>query len=248
MSLALPDLDRYRRHLKKALGVVAGSRQVRKVDGLETAIRASTRQLESGSIRDWKLNTPIPWTVPLDWREIQPPATAVLEIGVNIDVRGGRIDQHVVVFSVVATGGNIPVPPKDSCCRHAFPTASRIIRRVHFDIDVARSGDERPRTHLQIGGQLDESLADSPRHYCQDSYLDIPRIPCAPMDPILLLEVLIRQFHPESLASLTEEPDWRGLVRVSEELWLRKHYAGSAAFLSAGSQPGSLYQLHCQDS
>lgn len=246
LTLRVPDLDQYRSHLLKGLGFLANSRQVRKIDGLQIAIRSSLRELESGSSRDWKLSTGIPWMFPLNWSDIHPPATARLAVGVNIAIRKGSIDQHVVVFLVITEGGTVPVPDTDSCCRRTCPETPRVIRRVHFDLDTAKSGSERPRAHLQFGGQIDPFVAAAGYHYCMDSYLDYPRIACQPMDPFLLLEFLLRQFRPPFADTLTDEPMWHGIIRKSEEMWLRRHFSDSARFLEMDGRGQTFYQMLCQ--
>lgn len=99
----------------------------------------------------------------------------------------------------------------------------RVARRYHFDIDLgANDHEEKPISHLQIGGRFQDGQVNTiternmDTHYCL-SPLDKPRIPYPPMDPGLIYTMLLSQYtYPKKQV----EEDWYSLCRrIEEELW-----------------------------
>lgn len=80
-------------------------------------------------------------------------------------------------------------------------------------------------------------------HYCMDNYLDLPRIPIAPMDLVLVLEFLLDQLPCRGLDALIKESTWAGLVKRSEQFWLLPYHRGSARFLGSGEVEKSHYEF-----
>lgn len=113
------------------------------------------------------------------------------------------------------------------CCWSETDSKWRVARRLHFDIDTGRTDDERkPMAHVQVGGEVPDKTVHSDYssnggyHYC-DSPLDKPRIPYPPTDPVILLNMVIRQYP--SVQSADQE-SWRSVVVDSEELLWRPYH------------------------
>jgi hypothetical protein len=240
----MPDFERYRRHLLRATMFLAGHRDARRIDGLVVAMESASRQLEVGRRGSWTLRPDPQWTFPLDWRHVRPAARAELEVGADIQVRGGQLVQHSVTFAVVTSGHDPARGSGDSCCLATVGDAPRVVRRAHFDVDLGSGRSNRPTTHLQLGGRPGPRSTSGP-HYCLDQYLDLPRIPMPPMDPVLALDFLLAQFGCSEVETLLRESMWAGLVHKSESLWSAPYFRASHRFLSAPPRGRTHYAFQC---
>lgn len=105
-----------------------------------------------------------------------------------------------------------------SCCLHRKPHTKRIVRKLHFDYDQCRE-QTNLKTHIQIGGKFPENsdIAYADFHYCSEHFLEEPRIPIPTFDFILLLDLMIRQFHTP-LETWKEEGAWNKIVEDSRRI------------------------------
>ena len=107
-----------------------------------------------------------------------------------------------------------------SCCLHNRPNTKRIVRKIHFDYDQTLEEIELKK-HMQIGGKFPEhhlsDLAHANFHFCSEHYLEEPRIPIPPYDFVLLLDLMIRQFHTP-FDEWKNEGDWRKIVEESRRI------------------------------
>ena len=97
------------------------------------------------------------------------------------------------------------------------------VRRFHFD--VAPASERDPVSHLQYGGTLATAVQ---AHYCLLPHLECPRLPIAPMDLLLVLDLVLRQFET-AIDHLPDEMEWRSVVVESESLWQAGYFAGAAS-------------------
>jgi hypothetical protein len=102
------------------------------------------------------------------------------------------------------------------------------------------AGEKRPICHIQYGGKASE-LSDY--HYCQDSWLEKPRLPSPPIDVLLLLYLIIRQFLPQTSEQF-EDSEWVALIRKSEKLVWGAYYDRIARQLNRNSN-ALLYDELC---
>jgi len=148
-------------------------------------------------------------------------------IGGNVNVEDGEFKQYSFSLSILVESGaelrseSDSNDAEDSCCWNGYEDEPgrdwRLARRLHFDIDLGNDDNEsKPITHLQIGGnsQIQGTPEGHPVHYCS-SPLDKPRVPYPPMDPVLLLHMLITQYPTISSAN---QGTWYDQVTSSEEL------------------------------
>jgi hypothetical protein len=110
--------------------------------------------------------------------------------------------------------------------------------------DKPSSGEKRPICHIQYGGKAEE-LASYPAEYhsCLDPWLEKPRFPSPPVDVLLLLYLIVRQFDPQYSAQF-EDSEWVGLIRKSEKLVWRTYYDRIARHLNKDSE-ALLYDELC---
>lgn len=149
-------------------------------------------------------------------------------IGGNVIVEDGRFKQYSFSLSILVESDtelrtdSESDDAEDPCCwEHEGSTGDsrqwRLARRLHFDIDFGDDDHEsKPISHLQIGGNshIEITPEGNPVHYCS-SPLDKPRVPYPPMDPVLLLHMLITQYPTISSAN---QGTWYNQVICSEEL------------------------------
>lgn len=149
-------------------------------------------------------------------------------IGGNVNVVAGKFKQYSFSLSILVRsdaelrGESESIDAEDPCCwafesNNEEPCEWRLARRFHFDIDLGDNDDEsKPISHLQIGGNphIGKTPEGEQVHYCS-SPLDKPRVPYPPMDPVLLLHMLITQYPTISSAN---QGTWYDQVTSSEEL------------------------------
>ena len=148
-------------------------------------------------------------------------------IGGNVNVEDGEFKQYSFSLSILVESGaelrgeSDSDDTEDPCCWHGYDDEPRcdwrLARRLHFDIDIGNNDNEsKPITHLQIGGnsQIQSTPEGHSVHRCS-SPLDKPRVPYPPMDPVLLLHMLITQYPTISSAN---QGTWYDQVTSSEEL------------------------------
>lgn len=92
-----------------------------------------------------------------------------------------------------------------------------LLERHH--LDLANRDQRGTAWHLQYGGNPTAGVPDLPT-----SWLREPRWPVAPVDLILLLELVAYNFFPDAWARLNEDGEWLHLIWAVEDL-LVSHYA-----------------------
>lgn len=151
-----------------------------------------------------------------------------LLIGGQIEGVGNQITRSS--FSVCITFRTSKLPTLEesarttnapSCCLSKYCGKRRVVRRFHFDFQPGDRG--KPISHLQYGGKFPETSHHSDCHYCLESFLERPRFHYLPMDLVLLLDVMIREFKTP-LQQWTQEKCWKGLVLQSQKLWWQNYW------------------------
>ncbi len=93
----------------------------------------------------------------------------------------------------------------------------RVLARFHFDL--ANSGQLGPTHHLQLGGEA--------RHeeLCWLlGIVNLPRLTYPPMDLLLVTQLIAANFFWDHYDSFRQEPEWRGVVRLSQQHLLKSYY------------------------
>jgi hypothetical protein len=186
---------------------------------------------------DWTLNLSPNWVLDIGGEDFDTGEARDFDenmgkaiIGGKIAVSDGDFEEYSLNLTLLAqedteargrdTNRHLGAP----CCWSADAAEFdyRVARRYHFDIDMGDNKHERkPVSHLQNGGEFDtEHLQYANPHYCS-SPLDKPRLPHPPMDPILILHMLAKQY--QSLSQMIQS-EWGNRVRRAERnLWQPYH-------------------------
>ena len=125
-------------------------------------------------------------------------------------------------------------PCRTSSCAievREFPTRELIERHHH---DLANSAQPGPRWHLQLGGAP-----------AKDRWLDIPRWPIAPMDPVLVIELAVYSFFNDTWKELRSTNPWQGIIKRSEKLLLPHYRDRLDKYLTQGTRIDSWLAHQC---
>lgn len=105
------------------------------------------------------------------------------------------------------------------CIRDRIDRKSgRVMLRFHFD--QATPGQQGPEYHVQIGGK-----AQSEECCWLHEAVPIPRLAYPPMDLVLACEMSAANFFPDDYARLRSDPNWKGVIRATQEYLLRQYYS-----------------------
>ena len=130
--------------------------------------------------------------------------------------------------------------PRESCC---FAADRKVVaRRFHFDL--SNNTDDWPSSHVQYGG--DPAFVEG--HYCMHPHLETPRIPSAPVDFVLLFDLVVSQFETP-LSRFAKTGEWKSVVLQAENFWLDQYYKDlSRALRSANrkKEKRTLYEDLCR--
>lgn len=201
------------------------------------------QDLKSSDENDWKLDISPNWAIPIGGsstygtrntqRDFAQKGFAL--IGGLIEVKDGSFKEYSLNLTLLAQhatevrsddGSILEGTP---CCWNGITEDDwRVAKRYHFDIDVDDDGKHEPKpvTHLQSGGKFKEEHVPSHRsnlipHYCHTP-VDKPRLPHPPMDPILIIHLLIRQYY--SLRNIVQD-SWPSRVKSSEQTMWKNYYS-----------------------
>ena len=140
-------------------------------------------------------------------------------IGAEAKAAGGRLTYQSVPLNIILGPRCFSHDPP--WCAHPAATVSAVAsRRVHFDYDVAVT--KRPKHHLQIGGNAAELHQAGSYHYAVAEDPSEPRIPAPSLDFVLVLDLVMREFHTR--LDLPQDPAWRKLVLRSQEIFLKPYF------------------------
>lgn len=96
----------------------------------------------------------------------------------------------------------------------------RVMLRFHLDKRDPGARKTEPLYHLQVGG----NPRDDENCWLHKS-IGVPRFHHPPMDIVLLCEfILVNFFHGES-ENLRKKPEWRSLVRKSQDIFQSEYFA-----------------------
>lgn len=185
---------------------------------LEEGLRNATSSLRTDTEDNWEINLDPFLVFNLQSDRDFPDGNGQARLGANIRVNDGEYEMFSSTLVIVFDTSDSNTQSLSHCCMNAESSDLQVLERIHWDIDTGSGDETKPICHLQVGGNLSPSAftPDEDYHYCTNG-LDKPRIPHPPMDPILILNLLIDQYH--SLESF-EQTRWTGIVRTGESiLW-----------------------------
>jgi hypothetical protein len=93
----------------------------------------------------------------------------------------------------------------------------RVVARCHFDL--ANSGQPGPTYHLQFGGEARQE------ELCWLlGIADLPRLTHPPVDLLLVTQLVAANFFWPQYGTFREEPEWRGVVRLTQRHLLKSYF------------------------
>ncbi|GAG59979.1 unnamed protein product [marine sediment metagenome] len=96
----------------------------------------------------------------------------------------------------------------------------RVILRFHFDLKEPNGKQLEPEYHFHVGGRY----RTNDENCWLPEQIDVPRFPYPPMDFILMCEFLLINFFPKESEKLRKKPEWKSLVRKSQDMFLKPYY------------------------
>ena len=109
---------------------------------------------------------------------------------------------------------------------------SMLVERHHHDL--AWSGQPGPVWHLQLGGASTDNR-----------WLNVPRWPSAPMDPVLVIELAVYSFYNDNWNELRSSNPWRRIIKRSEDLLLPHYGERLQAYRSQADRADSWLAYQC---
>lgn len=104
----------------------------------------------------------------------------------------------------------------------------RVMLRFHIDRRTLDLKNPEPCYHLHVGGIPDDS-----ENCWIPKQIKEPRFPFPPMDLILLSEFVLVNFFPIESKDLREKPEWKSLVKKSQEIFIRPYFTECVKFLNS---------------
>lgn len=109
----------------------------------------------------------------------------------------------------------------------SYPFRGRMIARWHFDRATAGAGASgvecHPTFHLQYGGAGVAANQGIELSWHPEK-INIPRVPCAPMDLTLACQLVAANFHYSNYVNDKGKPEWLRGIKPMEEALLAAYY------------------------
>lgn len=163
-----------------------------------------------------------------------------------------KIEEGVLVSQSINLSIILKNSDKISCDRaiqlscSQFEPGYQVIRKFHFDFDVALDRDKWPKAHFQYGGkdlrQFMPFEESETVNYELFSVLDVPRLPYPPYSLILCFDLFFRSLDSEC-SKIVEEAFWRKAVIQAEQKWVVPFYDNARNFLSRSDRSHTLFEF-----
>lgn len=157
---------------------------------------------------------------------IEGGADSVIRTSFSLCVTFTTDSSNLEKSTNISSGASLNV---DSCCLNMYRDKKRIVRRFHFDSHFA--DNIKPTSHIQYGGKFPDNERHRDCHYCLEYFLENPRFHYPPMDLVLVLDLILREFETP-LKKWTRENYWRGLVFKSQELCWKDYWNKSIGHIN----------------
>lgn len=202
----------------------------------------NNQKVLNASTKDNKVLVKIPSFEVMLYNPVQCGATTDSYISI-----GGyaKFDKDGIVEQSISVCLSIK-PHNDILPSSSFGTGSidssrkHIVRRFHFDIDSSQNGQDRPISHIQYGGNI-QDIQKGDAEYHLISSIDLPRIPSIPLDVIQVINFFMLQFENE-LTKKFQAPAWRNIVVSNDEIW-KKYYFDN--MIRSVNKRKTLYEWSC---
>jgi len=211
-----------RQHMNKFLEESSKSRLINKAQTLRNYIRKGEK---------WRFTIPRdnPVTFVKNNRKFQ------IDISCEIEGTGNTIQKQNILLRIWSSDKKI-------CYRDDIDHPNikiklddigwkRVVLRFHFDLRSSDTKQPEPLYHLQIGGKnpgKDENC-------WFPEQIDVPRFPYPPMDIILLCEFVLMNFFQEEYETMRKKPEWKGLIKKSQELFQREYFENCYRYINDGN-------------
>lgn len=213
-----------RKHLLKALEFIKFNSDFASLHGdqYKSMVFAYDKLKSTRDDRNWTIDIP-QFEVPIKDEKLHAHSPAFL-IGGVVQIQNGTPVHLSFSLSIIFTTQSNPVESERivnalSCCLPRYLNKKRVVRRFHFDFQPSIS----PSSHVQYGGIFHENGHATDCHYCLEHFLENPRIHYPPIDLVLLLDLMIREFETV-LKNWRQETNWRSLVLKSQDLWWKEYW------------------------
>ena len=106
----------------------------------------------------------------------------------------------------------------------------RVVKRFHIDLRDNNTRLPEPLYHLHFGG-----IAEDDEYFWVPKTIGEPRLHYFPMDLVLLCEFILMNIFPIESKDLREGPEWKSLVRKSQDLYFKPYIEKLSAYLEDSS-------------
>ena len=124
-----------------------------------------------------------------------------------------------------------------------------VVRKIHFDLDRNNISNNKPSSHMQIGGKISDKMVAHTGQVKSETFdqLDLPRIPSPPFGLASVLDMALREFAPPQLQELTNERVWNKLVSRTESILHSSYHEQLCSELSDKMKNNTNYGYHCNN-
>lgn len=124
------------------------------------------------------------------------------------------------------------------CDYNMINNTCEIRRKFHFDYDNGNgpSRQPHPRYHIQYAGTKPSGMDDHGALYETVLYspLSEPRLHYTPMSLALLLNCVFVEFRTELTNKISEDDEWREIIKMNEKKLLEPYYKKCKDFFAVG--------------
>ncbi len=120
-----------------------------------------------------------------------------------------------------------------------------LIRKFHFDYDPQSNSttDKKPKYHLQYGGKATPKLLENDiSAECLHDWLSVPRLPIIPVNLALLLDIVFNEFPSEVTKKVSENSEWRDMIKTNEDKILLPYFESVRQFISHNHKSAYLFR------
>jgi len=195
--------------------------------------------------KDGKIELIIPRDKPLIIQN--PDHEIITNIDITCKIEGKITENNDIDFSKYSMEVNLWSNNPDFCYRKELDSDhigekvnlgvesgenfKRILLRFHFDMRDEKTKIAEPLFHFHIGGEN----VDNNCYMWMPKELSEPRIPYPPMDPLMLIDLVLRNFCFRSSQPIIDRPTWTDQIGKCHDLFQKNydHYSLHKSLFSA---------------
>lgn len=192
--------------------------------------------------------TPLQWSItilkenPLKFK-LSNECGCMLHVDLFCRIKGEAVPRRfdTVTFKLYSVGFRMWSHDKDTSYRNEWDADEleqklrkqewkRVVKRFHLDLRDKNTHLPEPLYHLHFGG-----IADDDEYFWVPKTIGEPRFHYFPLDLVLLCEFILMNFFPAESEYLREGPEWKRLVRKSQDLYFKSYIKKLSEYLEDGS-------------